>query len=165
MFCPRAWRGYVAVIKLILDAHAEVNAQSTAGITALHQAASNGQEAVVKMLIDWGADQSILDNDGESAYMQAKENSYDMTAQILKDRGDVTPEDESEGSKSSKQMAVDSALVKLLELKLGACVIKPHGHACSSQSWRLSSVECDATRQYFLKTGTNEDMFRGKVPC
>lgn len=117
----------------------------------------------MKILIDRGADQSILDNGGESAYMQAKENSYDMTAQILKDGGGFTPEDESDTSESSKQMPMDLALVKLLNLKLDACVIKPHGHACSSQSWRLSSRECDGTTQYFLKTGTNGDMFRGKV--
>ncbi len=154
----------MSVIKLLLDADAEVNAQSTTGITALHLAASNGQEVIAELLLDNGADEAMVDNDGQTAYMRAKENSDDMTAQIIMDRGAVTPEDEGQWSKSSEVMPVDSALVKLLDLKLDACAIESHGYACSSQSWRLSSVTNLVIRQYFLKTGTNGDMFRGKVP-
>jgi ankyrin repeat protein len=48
------------VVKLLLEAKADVNAKASDGQTALHRAAGNGHEAVVKLLPEAKVDVKLL---------------------------------------------------------------------------------------------------------
>ena len=52
--------GFEAVVQLLLDHGADVNAKNNNGWMALHTAASGGHEAVVRLLLDRGADVNRL---------------------------------------------------------------------------------------------------------
>ncbi|CAK9071719.1 Ankyrin-3 (ANK-3) (Ankyrin-G) [Durusdinium trenchii] len=63
--CPlalAAWEGHSEVVKLLVDAQAEVNDQDKDGDTALHLAAMSGHNDVVKFLVD--ADVLRMKNEG-----------------------------------------------------------------------------------------------------
>jgi ankyrin repeat protein len=55
------------VVKLLLDAGADVKAQNICGWMALHRAAEEGFEAVVKLLLDAGASVKAQSNKGDAA--------------------------------------------------------------------------------------------------
>ena len=63
--------GHEAIVKLLIDEGADVNAKAVEdnGRTALQAAAENGHEALVKLLIDDGADVSskAANNHGRTA--------------------------------------------------------------------------------------------------
>ncbi|KAF1977452.1 hypothetical protein BU23DRAFT_453118, partial [Bimuria novae-zelandiae CBS 107.79] len=48
-------RGHEAIVKLLLEEGAEVNAQGRLYDNALYAASSRGHEAIVKLLLDKGA--------------------------------------------------------------------------------------------------------------
>jgi uncharacterized protein len=79
-----------AMVKLLLDAGANVNAQEANKGTALIYAASNKSIApqtraeIVRLLLDKGADKSLKDNKGKTALDWAKESGHKDTAEILK---------------------------------------------------------------------------------
>ncbi|KAK4069153.1 hypothetical protein Trihar35433_5732 [Trichoderma harzianum] len=54
--------GYEAIVKLLLDKGADINATGHFGMTPLHIAAEHGQEAIMKLLLDKGADIDATDN-------------------------------------------------------------------------------------------------------
>lgn len=64
--------GQGGVIKLLLDAGADVHTQDSAGQTALHVVSTNGHGTCVKMLLDAGADPSLTDSNGDSALALAE---------------------------------------------------------------------------------------------
>lgn len=78
------------VVKRLLDAGANVNAQEANKATALLYAASNKQissqarQEIVKMLLDKGADKSIKDEKGRTALDWAKQNGNTDVAEMLK---------------------------------------------------------------------------------
>jgi ankyrin repeat protein len=53
------------VVKLLLDAGADVKARNICGWTALHRAAEEGFGEVVKLLLDAGASMKAQNNNGE----------------------------------------------------------------------------------------------------
>jgi ankyrin repeat protein len=64
---PLHWaasRGQVEIVRMLIDAKANLNLQSITGDTPLHWATLYGQEKIVKMLIDAGADLNVQDEEG-----------------------------------------------------------------------------------------------------
>ena len=62
------WKGHLDVVKLLLEAGAEVNAQnenSHWGTTPLHAAAHANQAAIAELLINQGADLNAKDMNGQ----------------------------------------------------------------------------------------------------
>lgn len=55
------WRNQGAVMKVLLDANAEINHQNVGKFTALHWAAHYGHIKAIEILVERGADKTILD--------------------------------------------------------------------------------------------------------
>lgn len=72
------------VIKSLVHAHADVNAQDANGCTALMRASYSGYLELVNFLLENGADKEILDNNGQKAVHYVREHNLDELKPILK---------------------------------------------------------------------------------
>jgi len=75
--------GYTEIVKLLLEAGADVNVKNKDGETALMKASYNGYTEIVKMLIDAGADVNIKDRYGTTALMLASLYGYTEIVELL----------------------------------------------------------------------------------
>lgn len=66
-----AQEGQEAVVRLLLQRHAQVHACNPGGLTVLHLAAAGGHERVVSLLLRSGADSSRTCQGGSTALMNA----------------------------------------------------------------------------------------------
>ena len=66
-----SWRGYPAIVILLLAAGANVDKQANDGDTPLMLAAGYDRIEVVKELLKAGANKKLKNNAGETAYDQA----------------------------------------------------------------------------------------------
>ena len=71
------------VMKLLLDAGANVNAQNDRGITALYFAAATGHEAQVKLLLERGADRTIASKAGWTPLRITKVKGIEPIVKLL----------------------------------------------------------------------------------
>ncbi|QGA15961.1 hypothetical protein EYB26_003628 [Talaromyces marneffei] len=78
--------GHEAVVKLLIDNGADLNASDPYG-TPLSHASKNGHEAVVKLLIDNGADVNASDQNGWIPLMYASLNGHEAVGRLLIDNG------------------------------------------------------------------------------
>lgn len=75
-----------AIVRMLLDRDADVNAPGKSGLTALMCASSKGFEDTLKMLLDWGAD--INANwESSSALQLAAFGGHENIVQVLLNRG------------------------------------------------------------------------------
>ena len=111
-----AWSGHEAVVRLLFDHGAEVDAQDEDETTALMAAADSGHEAVVRLLLDRGADVDAQDKNGRTALMWAANSGHEAVVRLLLDRGvDVDAQDKN--GRTALMWAADSgheAVVRLL---------------------------------------------------
>jgi hypothetical protein len=82
-----AGNGHEAVVKLLLDKGADLEAKDEWGQTPLSQAARNGHEAVVKLLLDKGADLEAKDKWGQTPLWQAARNGHEAVIKLLVEKG------------------------------------------------------------------------------
>ena len=75
--------GHVDIVKLLLDAGADVNERSRVSRTPLIWAAGSGQLNTVRLLLKNGADPDLVDSNGETAADLAAENGHDDVAHFL----------------------------------------------------------------------------------
>lgn len=140
--------------------------KSNTGHTALHQAASNGQAALVNLLLEAGADPTIEDDDGVTAFLTAKDNHHDSTAELLRIRrpSEVGGEDmltsDDEGGEPDL-IPFDPAIVNALGLRAEQCTIAPYGQVGFSNPGKVTTMVHGVTRNYFVKTGLNREIFKG----
>jgi ankyrin repeat protein len=84
-----ALRGNEAIVRLLLDFRADIEAKDNDGKTVLHSAASSQKpnEAVVRLLVDLGGDFKARDNDGKTVLHSAAEGGNEAVVRLLVDRG------------------------------------------------------------------------------
>jgi uncharacterized protein len=75
------------VVRLLLDAQAEVDARQRHGFTALHSAAQNGALPQVELLLARGADPGALTDDGRTALSYAEEARRPSVVERLRRAG------------------------------------------------------------------------------
>jgi ankyrin repeat protein len=78
-----AIRGNVAMVAMLLDAGAQVNARQHGGFTPLHQAAQNGDAEMVALLLSRGARRSLATDKDLTAYDLAYQAGYPELAARL----------------------------------------------------------------------------------
>jgi ankyrin repeat protein len=77
----------IAVIRLLIEAGADVNAQHQIGLTALMMASAKGYSDVVTVLLKSGADPAIKSSTGGTALSYALDKGHDKVAEILRRDG------------------------------------------------------------------------------
>ncbi|KAH6681655.1 putative ankyrin repeat-containing protein [Halenospora varia] len=85
---PRAAaNGHEAVVKLLLEKGAGLEAKGGNGQTPLLWAAENGHEAVVKLLLEKGAKLEAKDRSGQTPLLCAIENGHKAVVKLLLEKG------------------------------------------------------------------------------
>jgi ankyrin repeat domain-containing protein 50 len=75
--------GLEAVVRLLIEAKADVDAKENNGRTALMRAASGGHEAVARLLIEAKADVDAKDNNDRTALMKTASGGHKAVARLL----------------------------------------------------------------------------------
>ena len=78
-----ATRGHLAVMSLLLDEHAYIDAASPNGTTPLMMAAHYGSPSAVKLLLEADADPTLMNNLGLNAFDFAQRNNQLESAAII----------------------------------------------------------------------------------
>ena len=78
--------GRKAVVKQLLSAGADLNAQDGRGRTPLSEAAYEGHAAVVRLLLEGGADADRADNAGETPFALARRRGHEKVLTALQRR-------------------------------------------------------------------------------
>ena len=91
-----ATNGHISVMKVLLDKHAFIDAQSPNGTTPLMMAAGYGSAEAVKLLIDEGADQGMKNQQGMTALDFAKRANKSESVQLLS-AGRAAPKRQTDG--------------------------------------------------------------------
>ena len=79
--------GYLEVVRMLLEAGADMNAENQDRSTALMFAAHNGHLEVVQVLLEAGADKNAAKQDGATALMFAAHNGHLEVVQVLLEAG------------------------------------------------------------------------------
>ena len=74
---------YSAVSKLLIDAGADIEAQTSRRSTPLHWACEGGELDIVEMLVEAGADVSVVDDDGYTCLILAVDVGHTETVRTL----------------------------------------------------------------------------------
>ena len=70
------WAGQAAVLRLLLEARAEVNLANSGGQTPLHLASMKGHQDLVQLLLGVAADVSLVDMRGKTAALLAADANF-----------------------------------------------------------------------------------------
>lgn len=71
------------IVRMLLDAGADIDAAQHGGFTALHSAAFNGSTEVVRLLLERGANRELQTDDAQTAADLAREKGHREIAALL----------------------------------------------------------------------------------
>ncbi|KAG4256551.1 hypothetical protein FPRO03_14015, partial [Fusarium proliferatum] len=111
-----AERGHEAVVQLLLEWSASVEAADKDGRTPLLCAVAQGHETVVQLLLDWGANTNAVDKDGRTPLWWASLEGHEAIVRLLLDWGADTEAADKDGQ-TPLRLAADrghEATVQLL---------------------------------------------------
>jgi len=139
--CALRPKGREAVVKLLLEAEADVNVKEVGdGRMALYIAAHNGHEAVVKLLLEAEADINVKDNGGWIALYIATEVGHEVVVKLLLEaEADVNVKEIKDGAAAlhvAAQGEHEAVVKKLLDSDLSY-----RGEACQHLDLDLVSLE------------------------
>jgi len=96
--------GRIAVIMLLLEHGANVNAQDLYGYTPLHEAAKEGHTEVVQLLLKYGSNANVQKKDGWTALHLAAPRGYLQVVKVLLERG-ADPHAQTQDGRTPFQLA------------------------------------------------------------
>jgi ankyrin repeat protein len=111
-----AAQGHEAIVKLLLENGAEIEAKDKYGQTALSQACRGGHEAVIKLLLKNEADIEAKDKYGQTPLSQTAEEGHEAIVKLLLEKG-VDIEAKDKYGQTPLSIAVqhkNEAIIKLL---------------------------------------------------
>ena len=118
-----AAQGHEAVIRLLLEEGADINANKKSGGTTLMEAANKRDEIIVRLLLEKGADVNLKDTSGRTALSIAANIGYETTVRLLLEKGaDVNLKDTSGRTALSIAAKEGEEIVVRLLLEKGADV-------------------------------------------
>ena len=82
-----AMRGHASIVRMLLDAGAEIEARDHEGSTPLHLAVLRGKKAVVRLLVEAGANVNAKRNDKATARYMATAANHESIQKILIEHG------------------------------------------------------------------------------
>jgi len=108
-----------AIVKLLIDRKADVNARDQTGVTPLHTAARWSSPQVVKLLLDAKADVSAKDKAGRTPLLEAvSSGNADIVKLLIQAKADVHAKDDN--GTASIHLAATYANTRVLKLLLDA---------------------------------------------
>ncbi|KAJ4200308.1 hypothetical protein NW759_015885 [Fusarium solani] len=152
-----AKNGHGAVVRLLLDRGAHIEAPDKSGRTPLWRAAERGREAVVRLLLDRGAHIEAPDKSGRTPLWRAAERGREVVVRLLLDQGAHTEAADMWGSTSLLLAAArgHEAIVRLL-LDQGA-----HTEAADEGGrtplWRAAANRHEAIVRLLLDRGAHTE--------
>ena len=106
-------KDYIGIASILLANGADVNAQTSSGKTALHNAVRYGFEDQVTFLIENGADVNIADNYGETVMFKAAAGYRKLIPMLLENGAEIDIQDQQGNSplmKAIRRHRVDMVL-------------------------------------------------------
>lgn len=85
LFCACSL-GYLEDIKLLLDAHAEANVKTFAGVTPLHVVSQGGHIEAVKLLLAAGANISMKNDHGDTPLQLAQQKGHTEIVTLIQEQ-------------------------------------------------------------------------------
>ena len=81
-------KGYVEIVRLLLQAGADTDAADNEGDRALFWACEEGHVEIVRLLLEAGADTDVADRNGYTAFFWASGEGHDEIVRLLLIQGD-----------------------------------------------------------------------------
>ncbi|KAI9771577.1 MAG: hypothetical protein M1839_002770 [Geoglossum umbratile] len=151
--------GLEKITRLLLehkvDVEADITGATSDGETALHWAASSGDQAVIELLLDKGADIAAKDSDGETALHWAASGGYEAVVEVMVEKGaDIAAKDNYGWTALSRATDNGHKTTVELLLRMGADAM-----ATTNDGWtplqRAASGGHEAVVELLVEKGAN----------
>lgn len=152
------------IVKLLIDAGADVNAETSEGLTPLHIAACEGSSLCLQMLIEAGAKIDHVDEKGKTALHKAVSRAREDSVRVLLDCG-ANFEYETHKGDTALTVALKNGNLRIAQmlLKAGGDINKEDSFGICPLLKAVASGDLNMGK-FLVELGANKDVedFRGK---